>query len=208
MPALQHYRLVHASRFTYRQYPALKTFEKVPGATVRGTGPANTTVTASVPMRMQTNGKTFRYTQQARTGPDGTFTMTLPYSTTGYEEWGTKEGYTNVSVKAMGPYTFATPGERHEENLTLTRHQATANVTEGQVIGEDDSPVQVTLEHTVQDIPEGAQNGANGTNASDGGGSGGNATGNTSDGSNTSNSTNGSSQSLAHPSHQPYARAH
>src|SRR5699024_4834526 len=130
VPALEHYRLVHATERTIqRQLPGptssnwVKTFERVPGARVTGTGPANTTVTANVEMKLpgtasspiaQATGgsndsaNTFEYHQRARTGSDGTFTMTLPYSTTGYENWGPKQGATNVSVRATGPYTFST----------------------------------------------------------------------------------------------------
>ncbi|WP_336359318.1 oligosaccharyl transferase, archaeosortase A system-associated [Haladaptatus sp. ZSTT2] len=196
VPALQHYRLVKISNtsalssptfqqafFTRAQLlgqgglstnalfntpPAwVKTFEKVPGATVEGTGPANTTITAAVEMRMPTSNSTFTYTQQAQTDENGEFTMTLPYSTTGYEEYGLSEGYTNVSVRATGPYTFTSPLER-DDNLTGTQWQGSADVTEGQVIGEDSNAVTVSLSEETVDIPEGAQDDGNATNTTDG----------------------------------------
>ncbi|WP_327052783.1 oligosaccharyl transferase, archaeosortase A system-associated [Halomicrococcus gelatinilyticus] len=132
----------------------VKAFERVEGAEVQGTGPANTTITASV--QMQTASGTFTYRQQAQTGQDGSFTMTLPYSTTGYDEWGTEKGYTNVSVRALGSYEFKTPTTAGEDGFTF--QNATAQVSEGQVIGEDDSPVTVTVDNE-QVIPvQGANN--------------------------------------------------
>ncbi|UPV74285.1 oligosaccharyl transferase, archaeosortase A system-associated [Halorussus limi] len=121
----------------------VKTFERVPGATVKGTGPANTTVTAAVQLSPVGQNGSFTYTQQARTGPDGQFTMTLPYSSTGYENWGPEKGYTNVSVRATGQYQFYTP--RSFEGGNVTFHNASAHVTEAQVIGESNETTTVEL---------------------------------------------------------------
>lgn len=163
IPALQHYRVVHASKEQGPRYvngqPWVKTFERVPGATVNGTGPPNTTVTANVTMRMSSTNSTFTYRQHAKTDANGQFTMTLPYSTTGYSNWGTKKGYTNVSVRADGPYTFTAGNSTGTANNTTGNTTTTANastaewsttarVTEAQVIGEDTSPVQVTLQRS------------------------------------------------------------
>lgn len=127
----------------------VKTFERVPGATVEGTGPENTTVTARVQLSAPGGQGGFTYSQQAETGPDGEFTMTLPYSSTGYEEWGPEQGYTNVSVRADGPYQFTTP--QQFENGSVSFHNATADVTEAQVIGESDEPTSVELtEESIQ----------------------------------------------------------
>lgn len=114
----------------------IKTFERVPGATVTGEAPPNTTVVATVEMKSPTVNETFTYKQYAKTGSDGEFTMTLPYSTTGYENWGPDNGYTDVSVTATGPYTF---------RAVQTNTTTTAPVSEAQVIGEDDSSVTVDL---------------------------------------------------------------
>ncbi|NEU57194.1 oligosaccharyl transferase, archaeosortase A system-associated [Halorussus sp. MSC15.2] len=121
----------------------VKTFERVPGATVTGTGPANTTVTAQVQLSPVGQSGSFVYSQQARTGPDGQFTMTLPYSSTGYDNWGPENGYTNVSVRATGPYQFYTSRSIEDGNLTFSN--ASAEVTEAQVIGESDENVTVEL---------------------------------------------------------------
>ena len=143
--ALEHFRMVHASEQTATelggQAPSssqswVKTFERVDGATVEGTGPANTEVRASVQMDIPTTGESFVYTQYAETDADGNFEMTLPYSTTGYDELGPEDGYTNPSVRANGSYQFLAP-----EAGAIGQ----ADVTEAQVVGEDDSPVTVEL---------------------------------------------------------------
>jgi len=62
--------------------------------------------------------------------------MTLPYSTTGYDEFGPENGYTNTSVQATGPYTFSTNG---------TAATIQTDVSEAQVVGADDSVVTVDI---------------------------------------------------------------
>ena len=144
--ALEHFRMVHASERTLPelggQAPSAvqswtKTFERVEGATVKGTGPANAEVQAIVEMEVPTTGEAFRYIQYAETDADGNFEMTVPYSTTGYDEFGPETGHTNVDVQAEGSYQFIV-----EEQLAIGE----ADVTEAQVLGEDDSPVTVELE--------------------------------------------------------------
>ena len=185
VPALKHYRLVYASperaetpasrayRFAIGQQGQqaqpievqqwVKVFERVPGATVEGQGPPNATVQAVVRMSIPTTGTSFLYIQEAETDADGNFEMTLPYSTTGYEEYGTEAGYTNVSVRAETPYQFVAGPFTDGESLETTQWSAVANVSEGQVLGETDEPVEVTLEERVISRPEGAN--ATGGNA-------------------------------------------
>jgi dolichyl-diphosphooligosaccharide--protein glycosyltransferase len=175
VPALQHYRLVKTTSGTMptrqaysegllRASPAyVKVFERVPGATIRGEAPPNTTVAAAVPMRIPSLGTTFTYVQRAEVGPDGEFNMTVPYSTTGYGQWGPEEGYTNISVRANGSYTFTTSPQlgQVDGNATLVRYRASAEVPEAKVIGEDDSPVRVTLEaEPIQNPQNGSGNGS------------------------------------------------
>jgi dolichyl-diphosphooligosaccharide--protein glycosyltransferase len=150
--AMEHYRLVKAAestqQFTVTQenYPYVKTFEKVPGATVEGSGaPENTTVQASVEMRVPSTNSTFTYTQQTRTDENGEFTMTVPYSTTGYDEFGPENGYTNVSVRATGQYSFSTQPQVGTNN-TIVSYESQADVSEAQVVGAEEGPVDVTLE--------------------------------------------------------------
>ncbi|WP_435127678.1 oligosaccharyl transferase, archaeosortase A system-associated [Halobaculum sp. D14] len=182
VPALKHYRLVKASNtsaYASGQYqqsvlqesrayglrPSLlqktspqwvKTFERVPGATVEGSGAQpNETLTASVQMRVPGSNSTFTYTQQTTADADGDFQFTLPYSTTGYANYGPDNGYTNVSVRATGPYTIA--GEiRTNESAYVVRNQATLNVSEGRVVGDVDGAKTVTLDTRVLQSPGGA----------------------------------------------------
>ena len=140
VPALEQYRLVHA---TEQQSPLgdpyLKTFERVEGATVQGSGaPAGATVTAAVQMRIPTSNETFLYTQQATADEQGAFTMTLPYSTTGYDDWGPEQGRTNVSVRAVDSYQFSV---RNGEEI----YSARQDVPEANVIGENTTAVEVGL---------------------------------------------------------------
>ncbi|SEO60075.1 dolichyl-diphosphooligosaccharide--protein glycosyltransferase [Halorientalis persicus] len=156
--------------------PWTKVFERVPGATIEGTGPENRTVIASVPMELNSANATFRYTQRVETGPDGEFEMTVPYSTTGYENWGTEQGYTDVAVEAAGPYTIRTNVYQNLSSGSSYMYNATTHVSEGKVIGEDDSPVQVDLERTEfgQSQPDGNESttdetsGDSGTNETSG----------------------------------------
>jgi dolichyl-diphosphooligosaccharide--protein glycosyltransferase len=145
----------------------VKTFEKVPGATVEGTGaPANTRVTATVQMNMPGANSTFTYRQHAMSNDDGEFTMVLPYSTTGYENFGPDNGYTNVSVRANSSYTITTPPTTNESGYA-TNYGQQFNVSESKVLGVDESAKEVTLEQRTV-APEGSQstNTTNTTNTS------------------------------------------
>ncbi|EMA10199.1 dolichyl-diphosphooligosaccharide--protein glycosyltransferase [Haloarcula vallismortis] len=153
VPAMEHYRLVGSSETgpyevyglqSLRQHSAwTKIFERVPGATIEGTGPANATVRTAVQMRNPATNKTFIYRQRTQTDQNGNFEMTVPYSTTGYDDWGTDEGYTNVSVRAETQYQFTAVGTNDGDRTGFT---GATEVTEGQVIGEDDSAATVELE--------------------------------------------------------------
>jgi dolichyl-diphosphooligosaccharide--protein glycosyltransferase len=174
--ALEHYRLVQVSetsanrqilrtvgrdaqiaganpRATVPSSPAwVKTFERVPGATVEGSGaPANTTVTASAELRIPNTNSTFTYTQQAETDANGNFELTLPYATTGYDEYGPDNGYTNVSVRATGPYTVSTPATLGN-NGSIVSYQSNLSVPEGEVNGDADGEISVELERTEQEL--------------------------------------------------------
>ncbi|ACV48857.1 MULTISPECIES: oligosaccharyl transferase, archaeosortase A system-associated [Halomicrobium] len=138
----------------------LKVFERVPGATVEGTGPENATVQASVEMYNPASDETFTYTQQTRTSDDGTFTMTVPYSTTGYDEFGPDNGYTNVSVRANSSYQFRAGSV---DNRTLTQWSGTTDVSEGQVLGVDEEPAEVEMNSSEIDLSP-SENETDGTN--------------------------------------------
>ena len=124
----------------------VKTFERVPGATVDGSGAEpGTEVRATVEMEIPETGSTFTYSQYATADAEGNFEMTLPYSTTGYDEFGPDNGYTNTSVQATGQYVFSSD----------TGEGGTASVDEAQVVGVDDSAVDVELTDQTVDVPEG-----------------------------------------------------
>jgi dolichyl-diphosphooligosaccharide--protein glycosyltransferase len=186
VPALEHYRVVHVSeeasetpasrafRFALSRQgqqaqpievqPWVKTFERVPGATVEGSGaPPNTTVTAQV--RIASGQSGFVYEQTARTDEQGRFSMTLPYSTTGHDAYGPENGYTNVSAQAVGPYQFSTPVTVNRTELVVSRYNATVDVPEGLVNGAEDGTVGVQMTETVLTEPE-ERDATNGTEAS------------------------------------------
>ncbi|PSP31654.1 hypothetical protein BRC64_09420 [Halobacteriales archaeon QH_10_67_22] len=124
----------------------VKVFERVPGATIQGEGaPANTTVEAAVRMNVPTSETSFVYLQQTTSDENGEFEITVPYSTTGYDEWAPEDGYTDVQVRADDAYQFRTDPITNDTGATY-RYTGETNVTEGQVIGEADAAPTVTLE--------------------------------------------------------------
>ena len=117
----------------------MKTFEKVPGATIEGSGaPAGSEVQASVQMRIPATDRPFVYTQYATADESGNFELTVPYSTTGYDEFGPDNGYTNVSVRANSEY-------RLQATSDGALYTGSATVDESQVVGVDDAAVDVEL---------------------------------------------------------------
>ncbi|ESS03140.1 MAG: oligosaccharyl transferase, archaeosortase system-associated, partial [uncultured archaeon A07HR67] len=180
--ALEHYRLVHATETQGRAPSALqasviqrlglpteqvlgesiqsafsddfvKTFERVPGATIEGSGAEpGSEVRAAVQME-KPSGETFVYEQYTEADANGEFTFRVPYSTTGYDEFGPERGYTNTSVRATGAYevtTGLTPGSGN-----ATPSAGRVNVTEAQVVGVDDAAATVEIESL---LAEGAGN--------------------------------------------------
>ncbi|GGJ01877.1 oligosaccharyl transferase [Halobellus salinus] len=185
--ALEHYRLVQVSdtsasnrilrtvgreaqiaganpQATVPADPAwVKTFERVPGATVEGSGaPANTTVTASTELRIPNTNSTFTYTQRADTDANGNFEMTLPYATTGYDDYGPDNGYTNVSVRATGPYTVSTPATLGN-NGSIVSYRANLSVPEGEVNGDGDGEIGVELDRNEEELTIGGGSGGDGS---------------------------------------------
>jgi dolichyl-diphosphooligosaccharide--protein glycosyltransferase len=209
--ALEHYRLAHVSntsasnsilRTTGRNSQILgvspqaavpsnpawvKTFERVPGATVEGSGaPANTNVTAQTELRIPNTNSTFTYTQRAETDENGNFEMTLPYSTTGYDEYGPENGYTNVSVRSTGPYTISSPASF--QNGSIVNYQANLSVAEGDVNGDEEGAVSVELERNEQQLQIGGGSDGDSASAST-------STDGTTDGSGSTDGTSGDSSS-------------
>jgi dolichyl-diphosphooligosaccharide--protein glycosyltransferase len=149
----------------------VKVFERVDGATIEGEGaPANSEVEVAVRMNVPAGDSSFVYRAQTTADEDGEFELTVPYSTTGYDEWGPDEGYTNVSVRSDMPYRVRTEQFTNETGYTY-RYNGTVHVSEGQVIGEDDSAATVELERGPMRPPEGATVNDGSENAGDGSGS-------------------------------------
>jgi dolichyl-diphosphooligosaccharide--protein glycosyltransferase len=94
--------------------------------------------------------------------------MTVPYSTTGYDEYGPENGYTDVNVRATGAYNVST-GLTQNESGAVVQYGAQFDVSEGQVNGAEDGSVTVELEPaTLQQAPTDdsgtdTQNGTNST---------------------------------------------
>jgi dolichyl-diphosphooligosaccharide--protein glycosyltransferase len=147
--ALEHYRLVYATN--YQGQSLVKTFERVPGASVEGSGATpGQEVRATVEME-KPSGQTFQYTQFAEADENGNFELHLPYSTTGYDNFGPENGYTNTAVEATGPYRIATRATA--DGLWVTRDVGELDVSEAKVVGEDDTAATVELEEQILDCP-------------------------------------------------------
>jgi dolichyl-diphosphooligosaccharide--protein glycosyltransferase len=112
-------------------------------------------------MRAPVGNYTFTYTQRARSNADGEFSMVLPYSTAGYAEYGPENGYTNVSVRAVGPYNISTPSTlvQLNESAGVEEYAATVDVPEGQVNGDQSGTVEVTLERRTSELTLGDTDG-------------------------------------------------
>ena len=95
---------------------AVKTFERVEGATIEGSvadvEPENASefdlenATGVVALELETEpGRTFLYTQEFDVDEDGSFDVTVPYATT--EELGPEDGYTESTVLATDSYEIS-----------------------------------------------------------------------------------------------------
>jgi dolichyl-diphosphooligosaccharide--protein glycosyltransferase len=143
--------LLRAQRALTGTNPAwTKTFERVDGATIEGQGPANQEIRLAVEIEPE-NGNAFTYEQYVETDDSGAFTATVPYSTTGYDELGVEEGYTDPTARANSSYSVQVVGNTGlpgviQEDGDLIQYSETVDVTERQVLGVDDSPVEVELD--------------------------------------------------------------
>ncbi|GAB3687850.1 oligosaccharyl transferase, archaeosortase A system-associated [Salinarchaeum chitinilyticum] len=146
--------------YDIRSESAVKTYERVEGATITGEAEPNQTVQASVELETNT-GRTFTYAQSTTVGEDGQFAITVPYATT--NDLGTEDGYTNSSVLANGTYTVSAGNF-----LNIQAEAENVSVPEQAIY--DGDTIDVDLEE-VED-----SDGSNGTNGTDGGNQTGNAT--------------------------------
>ena len=92
----------------------VKIFEYVEGATITGTALANETVTISNTI-LTSQMRTFVYSQTTTTGSDGTYSFTVPYSTTG-----PIEGETQFDTMPTGPYVISYGGNQQEASVSET----------------------------------------------------------------------------------------
>jgi len=125
----------------------VKVFERVPGATIHGHGPTNTTVRASVPLYIEEFNQTYTYQQYAETDESGHFEMILPYSTTMYEGFTPENGYTNTSIRGTTPYQFTSVVTEDVDGFpTAFLYEGQADVPESHVVGESEEAITVDLE--------------------------------------------------------------
>jgi dolichyl-diphosphooligosaccharide--protein glycosyltransferase len=89
--------------YNIRQPATVKTFERVPGATLTGQVETDNATTVYATVRLQTNrDRNFTYVQSVQTDGDGRFEVTVPYATT--DTVGPEEGGTDSAVEAVGKY--------------------------------------------------------------------------------------------------------
>ncbi|WP_126661909.1 oligosaccharyl transferase, archaeosortase A system-associated [Haloterrigena salifodinae] len=156
-----------------RSAAAVKTFERVEGATLTGTVDDDADVlgnetTASVEVELETNaGRTFNYTQETEVAEDGSFELTVPYATN--DELGVEDGYTNSSVEATGEYEV-TVGEPGETGYATETAVPETEVVKGETITVDG------FEQTELEDPDESDGNETDGNETDGGSADGNET--------------------------------
>ena len=95
-----HYRAVYVS-----DDGSVKVFTLVPGANITGTAPANSTVTVS--KRVEIESTTFEYRRMVEVGADGNFSVTVPYPGT-YKVGDQTVTVTESTVRNGGNVTVGT----------------------------------------------------------------------------------------------------
>ncbi|MCR3883411.1 oligosaccharyl transferase, archaeosortase A system-associated [Methanotrichaceae archaeon M04Ac] len=110
LEALSHYRLVYESQssVTTSGQKYVKIFEHVPGATISGEASPGTEAVISVPITTN-RGRSFVYKQSTVADSDGEFSLVVPYSTEGPEDWST-----NFETGPAGPYTLQVGAVRYD----------------------------------------------------------------------------------------------
>ncbi|WP_049927681.1 oligosaccharyl transferase, archaeosortase A system-associated [Halopiger goleimassiliensis] len=139
--------------FDVRQEPAVKTYERVEGATLTGAvdGAEEGTVTAA--LGLQTNGgSNTSYSQQVSLEADGSFELTVPYATN--DELDVEDGYTDSAVEALGAYTVVVTtddGTVYEGEVSVPE----SDVVEGGEIDVDLEPVDTSDGESGDDADDG-----------------------------------------------------
>jgi oligosaccharyl transferase (archaeosortase A-associated) len=129
--ALHHFRLVYASNASIQPFgssklrdvddsSSVKVFERVPGATIKGTAPPNSTIKLSVVLSVETTGKSFEYKQTVSTSHDGDFRTVVPYATTGQDKVGVEDGVADSSVVASTPYRLTVQGIKPDHTTEVS----------------------------------------------------------------------------------------
>jgi dolichyl-phosphooligosaccharide-protein glycotransferase len=121
--------------FDVSEGSAVKTYERVEGATLTGTADdagENATVTAAVELDSGAERGTFVYEQEVEVDDDGSFELTVPYATD--EDFGVEDGYTDSDVEAVTDYMITVDGD--DEFETEIEVPETA-VVEGEPIDVD-----------------------------------------------------------------------
>ena len=120
--------------YDQRIEPAVKTFERVEGATITGTAEPEQEVAAGVVVN--TTHRTFQYTQTVTADEDGTFALTVPYATS--EDLDVGDGFTETDVVTEGEYRIHAVGD--DGNVTAT---GTAAVPERAIYDGDEIDVEL-----------------------------------------------------------------
>ncbi|SER82629.1 oligosaccharyl transferase, archaeosortase A system-associated [Natrinema salaciae] len=187
--------------FDAKSAAAVKTFERVEGATITGnlddanvSDTANATVAASVELETS-DGRTFNYTQRTDVSDDGSYELTVPYATD--DELGVDDGYTNSSVEATGDYNVSviTPGE---QGFPVVQYRGQTDVPETAVV-RGETIDDVTLEELESEEPA---NETTGNESETGSGDDGSTTDGSSDNETAENETAASFEPVAaEPAH-------
>ncbi|MGQ3410850.1 oligosaccharyl transferase, archaeosortase A system-associated [Natrinema sp. LN54] len=190
--------------FDAKRSAAVKTFERVEGATIAGdlegvnvSDTANATIAASVELETG-DERTFNYTQQADVADDGSFELTVPYATN--DELSVDDGYTNSSVEATGDYNVSViaPGE---QGFPAVQYRGQTDVPETAVVN-GETIDDVAFEEVESEEPAGNETDGNESTGNESETASGDS-GSTDDGT----ADNGTSESLtsvaAEPAHLP-----
>jgi len=131
----------------------VKTFERVPGATIEGSGAApGEEVEATV--ELESPPADLRVHPVRRGRRERELRVHGPVLHDGLRRVRPENGYTNTSVRATGPYNITT-AQTTDDGLTTTQRVGQVEVTEGQVVGADDAAATVELTEEVIDCPSG-----------------------------------------------------
>ncbi len=137
--------------FDVRQAAAVKSYERVAGATLEiDDDRVEDGLTAVAAVELETDdGRTFNYTQQA-TVEDGTAELTVPYPTD--DELGVEDGYTDSSVVATGEFEVVV-GEPTAVGLEQ-EFRADVDVPERTVVDGETVPVDLEAFEDEVELPD------------------------------------------------------